>query len=493
MDTNTNNTAAQYLIKGDVSGIQEFIFNVSSKKAAKTLKARSAEIEDITDNLINGLQLTESEKIYNGGGNFYVIANKTVLDKIHERQIAVNKKYATKGVYLSISKTAGYKQTHFNESWVEVNRLANINKIQKYRNNSEIFTPQKIDIPVIDNVSKDLPKWNTALKNECKSIIDNQVKEKIEEREPYPDEIISFVYLAKFAELRTGTDNIAVLKMDVDNLSKLFENIDNEADAKKLSAKFSEFFGKKFLKIIKDDKSIRIESNTLKNKLVNNIYPVFAGGDDCFIIGAFDYVTELTQTIRNEFNQFVTDLKKELIFVEPILKNEKFDITISAALDFFAPHYPIKKIAAKMKYDLDNLAKERKQNGKIVKNAICLMGEVLSWNDFDLFLKMSQKLRDFITQKKADKSLLYRIAQSGVEFNILQNNALEGNIDLPKIWKLYNSLRIIRNQRDREDIQKQMISIYEKALFDAFARKMQNNPAVFPLAARYTELLTRKK
>lgn len=31
----------KYLLKGDISGIQEFIFNVQSDGAAKTLKAKS--------------------------------------------------------------------------------------------------------------------------------------------------------------------------------------------------------------------------------------------------------------------------------------------------------------------------------------------------------------------------------------------------------------------------------------------------------------------
>jgi CRISPR-associated protein Csm1 len=46
----------QYLIKGDISGIQEFIFNVSSQKAAKTLKFRSSLIQTLAELCVTKIQ-----------------------------------------------------------------------------------------------------------------------------------------------------------------------------------------------------------------------------------------------------------------------------------------------------------------------------------------------------------------------------------------------------------------------------------------------------
>ena len=44
-----NNNQQKYLLKGDVSGIQEFIFSTTSIRAARTLKARSWYIKAICE------------------------------------------------------------------------------------------------------------------------------------------------------------------------------------------------------------------------------------------------------------------------------------------------------------------------------------------------------------------------------------------------------------------------------------------------------------
>ncbi len=65
-------------IKGDMSGIQDFIFNVSSKGASKSLKGHSVYISLLSDiivkYIIRQLKLSNCNIIYNGGGNFYLLA-----------------------------------------------------------------------------------------------------------------------------------------------------------------------------------------------------------------------------------------------------------------------------------------------------------------------------------------------------------------------------------------------------------------------------------
>jgi CRISPR/Cas system-associated protein Cas10 (large subunit of type III CRISPR-Cas system) len=52
-------TTYQYFIKGDVSGIQDFIFNVKSEKAARVLKARSVFVEVLTFQQLDKLNTYE--------------------------------------------------------------------------------------------------------------------------------------------------------------------------------------------------------------------------------------------------------------------------------------------------------------------------------------------------------------------------------------------------------------------------------------------------
>jgi len=66
------------LINGDISGIQNFIFNIPSKGAAKSLKGRSVYIQLISDGivhyLLSKLELKKANLLYQGGGNFYILA-----------------------------------------------------------------------------------------------------------------------------------------------------------------------------------------------------------------------------------------------------------------------------------------------------------------------------------------------------------------------------------------------------------------------------------
>ena len=80
-----NNEKHFMLINGDVSGIQDFIFNIPSKGAAKTLKGHSVYISLLTDvltrYLTKELNLKEANILYNGGGNFYILAPKICEEK----------------------------------------------------------------------------------------------------------------------------------------------------------------------------------------------------------------------------------------------------------------------------------------------------------------------------------------------------------------------------------------------------------------------------
>lgn len=71
------------LIHGDVSGIQKYIYRISSAKGvAKSLKGRSFEISLLTDQavgyIVKRLQLTAANVIYNSGGSFMLLAPATV-------------------------------------------------------------------------------------------------------------------------------------------------------------------------------------------------------------------------------------------------------------------------------------------------------------------------------------------------------------------------------------------------------------------------------
>lgn len=66
------------LVSADLSGIQDFIYTISSDGALKSLRARSFTLELVTEEvvqqLLTQLQLPRTNVIYAGGGNLYLLA-----------------------------------------------------------------------------------------------------------------------------------------------------------------------------------------------------------------------------------------------------------------------------------------------------------------------------------------------------------------------------------------------------------------------------------
>ncbi len=69
------------LVGGDLSGIQRFIYTISSKGALRSLKGRSFFLELLTEHVVDRLleetNLYRCNVIYTGGGHFYLIAGNT--------------------------------------------------------------------------------------------------------------------------------------------------------------------------------------------------------------------------------------------------------------------------------------------------------------------------------------------------------------------------------------------------------------------------------
>ncbi|MDB9373418.1 type III-A CRISPR-associated protein Cas10/Csm1 [Nodularia sphaerocarpa] len=82
------------LIAGDLSGIQKFIYSISSEGALKSLRARSFYLELVTEEvvqqLLEQLKLPRTNIIYAGGGNLYILAsgtaeNQNIVQKIRQQ------------------------------------------------------------------------------------------------------------------------------------------------------------------------------------------------------------------------------------------------------------------------------------------------------------------------------------------------------------------------------------------------------------------------
>lgn len=83
------------LVGGDISGIQKFIYNISSQKAAVSLKGRSFYlqllIDSIIQRIINRLEVTVGHVVYSSGGKFFMLLPNT--EKVKETLNELGKEF----------------------------------------------------------------------------------------------------------------------------------------------------------------------------------------------------------------------------------------------------------------------------------------------------------------------------------------------------------------------------------------------------------------
>lgn len=245
------------------------------------------------------------------------------------------------------------------------------------------------------------------------------------------DEVMTFDDLAKSScKIDKGIKRLGVLRLDVDDLGIAFSSgfvsdkdkiednlryatLSRYAD---LSKDISMFFKVAINKICAGDligcvdfeeKAFNIFGIAKAPKRKVNI--IYAGGDDLFLVGAWDEVLEVAIDINRAFKQFT---------------NGK--LTLSAGMAMFSPTYPISKMA-EIAGLLVQMSKSRKD-----KNSIALFGmetnlkangqleckHIYTWADFEMKVckeKMNYLLArlsfdgDKFNKLSVGKSLIYRL------------------------------------------------------------------------------------
>ena len=127
------------LIAGDLSGIQDFIYTISSDGALKSLRARSFTLELVTEEivqqLLTRLSLSRANVIYAGGGNLYLLApaSETVASQVEQVRTSFNdwllEEYQSK-VFLALDSSLFRREDistlEFAKCWQQTNqKLAN--------------------------------------------------------------------------------------------------------------------------------------------------------------------------------------------------------------------------------------------------------------------------------------------------------------------------------------------------------------------------------
>lgn len=480
----------KYLLKGDISGIQEFIFNVPGKGASRNLKGRSFFIQALTEIAekyfkdIAGVK----EILYNGGGNLFVYLNSTkeVLDEAIQH---FQNCFQQQTVFPFMAYVEANDDELFGEQMKQLNREITRQKLKRPVS-FEVGDP--LNAAGFDDKFKDFTQNMVAAKGyrieknteaifkineDSFDIAGYSLRLQRETNPEYPfagtiinampirdGKSMEFDKIAEKAQARNVDDKLAALKIDVDNLGLLFRNRTKE-QYKILSQGVQDFFAK------------TLYTDVLKEHIDSgDVYPVFAGGDDCFLIGTWDKILKLANEIQQKFNTFQTVLCEKVGIKETI--------TLSAGVVICNPKYPLTRMAE----TAENALELAKEHGK---NRVCLFGEVLKWAEFSNAESLAHTLKELIDDGES-RALLERIRSSEIGFRSLQQRAVsQGKIDFPKVYRLKYYLRNAKKAESRKILEQEFDKYAEALLNDFVNQEKESNAAQFPVAARWAELLTK--
>lgn len=209
----------------------------------------------------------------------------------------------------------------------------------------------------------------------------------------YVGDYAASLQMEELAARSSGIRRLAVCRMDVDDLGHAFVagyRVPGETDPVKRD---------RYLTISRTSAFSRQMSMFFKgyiNQLLTGlaVAVVYSGGDDVFLVGAWDGVIEAAQRIRESFDRFCGG-----------------SLTISAGISMHEDHFPIRQAAA-MSAELEECAKQ--QPGK---DSVALLdasgAHTYSWKEFREQV-LDEKLRclqAFFGDEKQERgnSFLYRL------------------------------------------------------------------------------------
>ncbi|MCM1047130.1 MAG: type III-A CRISPR-associated protein Cas10/Csm1 [Clostridiales bacterium] len=401
----------------DISGIQDFIYTITSKNALRTLRVRSfyleVMMEHIIDCLLQKLHLSRANLIYSGGGHCYLLLantektiliveqymkelNQWLLDTFYI-SLYVAWGYAAcsanmlknnpQGSYEQIFKTLGEKlsgqkshrysakdikmlnagtQGDYTRECVVCKRIAKVNEnglcpicsaIEGFsRNilNDSFFT---VTLQESENALP-LPGGYYLTSDNKESLRSKMERDDCFVRAYGKNEMYTGKHVAaklwvgdyaargvdgalgtfeEYAGASEGIRRIGVMRADVDNLGQAFvsgfANPENQnryvtlSRTATLSRQLSLFFKCHINKILSEG-CYRIGKYTHSKR---NAVICYSGGDDLFIVGAWNEIIEIAMDLRESFQKYTQGT-----------------LTLSAGIGVYAPGYPISAIASEV-------------------------------------------------------------------------------------------------------------------------------------------------
>jgi len=395
-----------------ISHIECGLFNFIDKKSYKKLREDFA--KEVEKTKLNKFDLLNSnydvvwDKELNNKNQCFACKkrvgsdrkdiDKKVCDSCYDF-IKIGKEL-TKKRYLIINKNNGIEIFDgYYIAFVETKE-----QIKEYKNNIAIF-----------DISKDI-NFKGYAKWELSSYVATDEKDILTFEELAENSVKDGVIEEKREH---GIEAIMSLKGDVDNMGNFIRDENNNITSSFASYNF-------FSRMI--DYYFSVYVPYLMNKDYNNTYTIFAGGDDLFVLGAWDEVIELSKRVRNDFVEFA----------------KGSSLTFSVGMILTKPNKPVNFIA--------RVSEEALEDAKEIdnKDAISLFGETVKWKKYlnDKNLKEELKLLD------DNSAMLYRLLE------LIELSKISKDDPKATIWKSKLSYSFARNMDlEKKEVQSLLINL----------------------------------
>ena len=399
-------------VGGDLSGIQKFIYNISSKNAAMSLKGRSAYLIKYTDTICKGLVALgavkngkRNEVIYCSGGKFYILVEDSpaARDAIDEYAKETEKDlwyehYGQLGIaiaYLPFCFTSeeesrviiGNKEYAIGQLWTEMSNLFTLKKNQKFRH---VFEAEYDAFFEVQPVGGDVHVCAiTGIESDRCILLDDSpdgiyVLPSVKKQVLLGKQLREKEHFKTFEEYANGS-YLGVLRMDVDKLGARFCK---GFESMQVYNRFSEH-----LRYFFENKILELQQKAEYQPFLNIIY---AGGDDLFAVGRWDKVILFAADVHHTFMEYT--------------KGE--NLSISGGIAVVKPKFPIAK-AAEMAGEAEEQAKHFQNNEK---NAITFLGETVGWD------------KEFNTVRMLKEELYYQVKYNNLSRGVLHKLIIYANI-----------------------------------------------------------------
>ncbi len=463
------------LVSGDMSGIQPFLYQIVSSKAARNLKGRSCYLDllgrAVVRSLLSALSLDEDHVVCESGGTFVLVAPCTpdvtkalnnavrfIEEKIFENH-GTALSIAIDSVEISVDEARGGTTT-LAQRWSEVFAKREVKKNAKCSSviaatggYSRFFEPLQVtgdktdaitgediadggmnvkDVGTITKVNKMIFDLGIELRRGCKPVL-------VEDNYHGDDFVIEPAGLGikfflkkgdgekkvqtfeQMCENEDALERLGVLRMDVDNLGSKFQEYartQSLAAYSALSYELDEFF-----------------KNHVEDLCDNHgCYLLYGGGDDLFVVGEWRNVIKLAGKIQADFKQWAKD------------RNGAW--SLSAGMAIVKAKYPIIE-GAKESGEEEDSAKTH-ACGDVTKNSISLMGTPLNWDkEFEPVLHLKDTLVKFLVNDDLPKSFLNKVMIHAINAAIKNHKVTKVNI----YWHLsYDIKRAMERAKGKDNV-----------------------------------------